>query len=331
MQKINMHFQTSFEIKPSKVQINLKSSILTIGSCFAEVVGNQLVDNKINVDVNPIGTVFNPSSIFKALNQSINKTTPETTHYLEKDGQWFHYDYHSKINSDSKIGLENIIGDLHFSINERLSSSDFVIVTLGTSFAYQLLETNNYVSNCHKMPGNLFRKDLLHVKHICQEFEHFYKNLKKLNLSIQIILTVSPVRHTKDGIPENQVSKSILRAACHYLVLDFDDVTYFPAYEIMMDELRDYRYYDEDMIHPNKIAEKYIFERFSKTYFSNELIDFVTEWQKLQLDLNHRPFNEKSESHQKFLKNLLGKLEAISSIVPVEKEKEAVLSRIFVK
>ncbi len=187
------------------------------------------------------------------------------------------------------------------------------------------------MANCHKMPNNLFRKDLLHVKHICQEFDQFYKKIKALNPKINIILTVSPVRHTKDGLPENQVSKSILRVACHYLYADFEDVTYFPSYEIMIDELRDYRFYEEDLIHPNKIAIDYIFERFSATFFDEKTNEFIKSWSKIQSDLNHRPFNENSEKHQIFLKTLLKKMETISEIVDLKKEKEAVLSRIFVE
>ena len=325
-----MKLQTNFEIEPSKVKIEINSKIVTIGSCFADVVGGQLVENKINAEVNPFGTLFNPSSIFKLLTQCISNTLPEQNNYIEDEGIWFHYEYHSKLNDSAKKNLQTKIINLQNEVSEKLLSADFLILTLGTSFVYQLIATKSYVANCHKMPGNLFRKDLLHVKHICQDFEHFYGKLKAFNPNINIILTVSPVRHTKDGIPENQLSKSILRTACHYLCLDFADVNYFPSYEIMMDELRDYRFYEEDLIHPNKIAEKYIFERFSQTYFTDKLIDIIQKWQKIKSDLAHRPFHEKSESHQIFLAHLLKKLEDISTIVNVEKEKEAVLSRIFV-
>jgi GSCFA family len=324
-----MKLQLNFDIEPSKATIGLKAKIVTIGSCFSDNIGNQLVENKIDALINPFGTVFNPSSIFKLLNQSITKTGIEADHFLENEGLWFHYDFHSKNNNEEKENLKNELEILQNKVHNKLQSADFLIITLGTAFAYQYLETKKYVANCQKMPGNLFRKDLLHVKHICQEFEQFYKKIKEPNPKINIVLTVSPVRHTKDGIPENQTSKSILRAACHYLCTDFADVQYFPAYEIMMDELRDYRYYNADLIHPNKLAIDYIFERFSATYFDENLESFINDWKKIKSELNHRPFNENSASHQKFLKTLLQKLEDISEIVNVEKEKEAVLSRIF--
>lgn len=324
-----MKFTLNFNIEPSENKINLQSNIVTNGSCFTDIVGNQLVANKFQTTVNPFGTIFNPVSIFKLLNQSLKNGEITQSHFLENDGVYFHYDYHSQNKSLSKNELEFQLEKLKNETKIKLEKADYLILTFGTAFVYQFLETKSYVANCHKMPANLFRKELIHVKHICQEFEHFYKKLKEQNPKIQIILTVSPVRHTKDGIPENQVSKSILRTTCHYLCIDFEGVTYFPAYEIMMDELRDYRFYETDMIHPNKVATDYIFERFSDTYFDENTKTFMQEWSKIQSDLNHKPFNEKSTQHQIFLKKLLQKLEEISVNVNVEKEKEAVLSRIF--
>ena len=160
------------------------------------------------------------------------------------------------------------------------------------------------------------------MKDICKSFAILHKELKEINPDLRIILTVSPVRHTKDGMAENQVSKSILRAACHYLTTDYQDVEYFPSYEIMMDDLRDYRFYKPDMIHPNEVAEQYIFEKFSETYFDDNLKDFIKIWHPIRKALNHRPFNEKSASHQAFLRKLLGDLEGISRLVNVEQEME---------
>lgn len=324
-----MNFQLTFPIPRAKVPITLHSKIITIGSCFSDVVGSQLLENKINTLANPFGTVFNPTSIFKLLNQSIENEEIDNSLFIENDGSFFHYDFHSQNNNAQKHALKNDLENIQISVRKKLQTTDFLIITLGTAFAYQHLETKKYVSNCHKMPSNLFRKDLFHVKHICQEFEYFYTKIKALNPNLKIILTVSPVRHTRDGIPENQVSKSILRAACHYLCIDFEGVSYFPAYEIMMDELRDYRFYEADLIHPNSIAEKYIFKRFEEAFFDENLQNFIVKWQKIKAEISHRPFNEKSESHQKFMKNLIQKLEDIASIVDVEKEKENLISRIL--
>jgi hypothetical protein len=312
-------FRTTFPISESDNKISLHSQILTLGSCFADVVGNQLVNNKLQVSVNPFGTLFNPLSIFKILSPTY--TQADERLYVQNSEAWVHYDFHSQFSSNTSGELQQIInqklGDIHSHLIPQTSN---LILTFGTSFIYKLLNPQVYVANCHKMPKSLFEKELLSVKDICRGFAVLYRELKEINPNLRIILTVSPVRHTKDGMAENQVSKSILRAACHYLTTDYEDVEYFPSYEIMMDDLRDYRFYKPDMIHPNEVAEQYIFEKFSETYFDENLKDFIKKWQPIQKALAHRPFDEKSESHQKFLKKLLKDLQEISTLVNVEKE-----------
>lgn len=312
------NFRTTFQIPPSENKFSLNSQTLTIGSCFADVVGNQLRDNKLEVLVNPFGTLFNPLSIFKILSPTYKQADERL--YVENQKMWFHYDFHSQFISNSKGNLEAQINQTLFAINSLLPTTNQLIITFGTAFIYRLLNPQTYVANCHKMPNNLFKKELLSVKDICKSFAILHKELKEINPDLTIILTVSPVRHTKDGVPENQVSKSILRAACHYLTTDYEDVEYFPSYEIMMDDLRDYRFYKPDLIHPNEVAEQYIFEQFAETYFDDNLKDFVKEWASIQTSLNHRPFNEKSENHQAFLKKLLGDLMRISGKVDVREE-----------
>jgi hypothetical protein len=312
------NFRTTFQISPSENKISLDSQTLTLGSCFADVVGNQLRGNKLDVLVNPFGTLFNPLSIFKILSPAY--TQADERLYLENQKMWFHYDFHSQFISNSKGNLEAQINQTLFAINSLLPTTNHLIITFGTAFIYRLLNPQTYVANCHKMPNNLFEKELLSVKDICKGFAILHKELKEINPDLKIILTVSPVRHTKEGVPENQVSKSILRAACHYLTTDYEDVEYFPSYEIMMDDLRDYRFYKPDLIHPNEVAEQYIFEQFAETYFDENLKDFIKEWTSIQTSLNHRPFNEKSESHQAFLKKLLEDLMKISGRVDVREE-----------
>jgi GSCFA family len=313
-------FRTTFSIPESKHKISLNTQILTLGSCFADVVGNQLKNNKLQTNVNPFGTLFNPLSIFKILSPTY--TQADERLYVHNPEAWLHYDFHSQFSSNKRENLKEIINkklqEIHSSF--IIYHSSFLVLTFGTSFIYKLLNPQVYVANCHKMPKNLFEKELLSVKDICRSFAVLYKELKEINPDLRIILTVSPVRHTKDGMAENQVSKSILRAACHYLTTDYQDVEYFPSYEIMMDDLRDYRFYKPDMIHPNEVAEQYIFEKFSETYFDEKLKDFIKIWQPIQKALAHRPFEEKSESHQKFLRKLLVDLEEISELVNVEKE-----------
>ncbi len=322
-------FRTTFTIPVVQNKISIDSRLITLGSCFADVVGNQLKNNKIKIEVNPLGTLFNPLSIFKILSPDYQFADKRL--FVEHQKNWFHYDFHSQFFAESKDVLRDIINEQLKGISNQLLHTDFLIITFGTAFIYKLLEYPAYVANCHKMPSKYFEKDLLSVKDICKSFAILYNQLKETNPNLRIILTVSPVRHTKDGIPENQVSKSILRAACHYLTTDYSDVEYFPSYEIMMDDLRDYRFYKADLIHPNEVAEQYIFEKFADTYFADELKSFVAEWTKIKKRLAHRPFNEQSDAHQKFLSNLLSDLTRISSTVDVSDEIELIKERIAQK
>jgi hypothetical protein len=321
-------FRTTFTIPEAKHKISLHTPILTLGSCFADMVGNQLKDNKLEVDINPFGTLFNPLSIFKILSPTYIQADERL--YVQNPEAWVHYDFHSQFSGNTEEELSNTLIDKIAKTQSSRLEAQSLILTFGTSFIYKLLQPQTYVANCHKMHKSLFEKELLSVKDICKSFAILYKELKEINPNLRIILTVSPVRHTKDGMAENQVSKSILRAACHYLTTDYQDVEYFPSYEIMMDDLRDYRFYKSDMIHPNEVAEQYIFDRFSETYFDDNLKDFIKKWQPIRKALNHRPFNEKSVSHQQFLRKLLEDLEVISDLVNVGEEMEEVRGKLLV-
>lgn len=305
-----MEFRTHFSIEPAVNKFTRTTNVMTIGSCFSEVIGNRLKEQKMPVLVNPFGTLFNPMSIFKLLNPSYQ--LPDERLFVEHQGMWFHYDFHSQFFGATQHQLKIQLVATIEEVKKQIATLDTLIITLGTSLVYQLKGTPSYLANCHKRPSNIFERDLLSVKDICKGFSATYKALKEQNPKLRIVLTVSPVRHTKDGIPENQVSKAILRAACHYLVSDYQDVEYFPAYELMMDDLRDYRFYKADMIHPNEVAEAYIYEHFVATYFDESLIEWTKEWQKIQRALAHRPMQEKSVANQRFLVNLLDDLQRLS-------------------
>lgn len=323
-------FRTEIKIDKNPVLIQQSDSIFTIGSCFAEVIGQKLKARKFDIEVSPLGTLFCPDAIFNSLNFLMGKGTLNEKHWVEDEGVYQHLDFHSSFGQLDHQSLEDNLYQLQQDKAEQLKKAKFLIITFGTAFTYQYLETKKFIANCHKMPANWFRKDLVHVKHICQGFEYTFQNLKKLNPNLNIILTVSPVRHTKDGLAENNLSKSILRASCHYLQNDFENVSYFPAFEIMMDDLRDYRFYKSDLIHPSELAEDYIFEQFSAAYFDEKTKNIQAKWQQIQSDLAHRPFHEKSEEHQKFLKKLLVKLEQISADIEVNNEILETKKRIFV-
>ncbi|RCR70473.1 GSCFA domain-containing protein [Larkinella punicea] len=323
-----MDFRT--ELSPEKLPALIRpdARVVTIGSCFADVLGRHLTDNKVAVRSNPFGTLFNPVSIAKLLLASLQSAGPDPDLYVERDGLWFHYDFHSTFWGRSRDELHARLTELLTQTGEALRTADWLVLTLGTTTVYRHLETGKVIANCQKMPGFLFEKYLYAYEHVQQTLNDLVKKLKRTNPGLQILLTVSPVRHTKDTLPLNQASKSILRAVSHELTVWNEQVHYFPAYEIMMDDLRDYRFYEADLIHPNAVAETYIFEKFAECAFDAELRSFITEWQSLRKAMAHRPFHEGTESHRRFLEKLLQQLDAVSKKADVTREKQEIESRL---
>lgn len=309
-------FRTEFHAKPSGTQIGFGDQLLTIGSCFSENVGARLQKNKFPVLANPFGTVYNPISIFKLLDTEVL----DHSKFVEVGGQWYHLDFHSQFTGRDQKTLETV---LQLKLKEAaawLAKVRTVFVTLGTAYVYEWLESDEVVANCHKIPQKKFRKRLLTLEEMQVTFDRLKIKLTEINPKIQFVFTVSPVRHIKDGIEENQLSKSLLRVFCHELSQG-ERVAYFPAYEMMMDDLRDYRFYKTDMIHPSEMAEDYIWDKFQQTYMSDQTRKVLKEWRKIQAALSHRPFNPESENHQKFLKDQDKKLDIFSEYFNVEQER----------
>jgi hypothetical protein len=328
MKTFRTNFDISHSLPKSRRFIDIRSNLLLLGSCFSDNIGELLIKHKFKALSNPFGTIFNPLSIFKILSQILGKKSIDDKGFIEQHGFWQHYDYHSSIYADSKTNLtskiqEKIQDSRHFLDN----NSTFLIITLGTAWVYQYIDNQEFVANCHKLPTNLFKKQLLQPSQIVQGFENIYQFLPQ---DAQIILTVSPVRHIKDTLPLNSVSKAVLRIACHELTEKYSqNVIYFPSYELLLDDLRDYRFYAEDMIHPNEIAIEYIWESFVENMMNQETKNFIFEWKKILNSLNHRPlYSEKSIQHQTFLKNLLDKLQSIN-IVDLSKEIETIKGKII--
>lgn len=314
------YFRTVVSPGASMVKMGISDRILTIGSCFANTIGSRLQLNKLKVAPNPFGVLFNPHSIHKALRYAIFNESPPQHSFLQQQDIYLNYDFHSEISSldayKLQIQLKEIIGACHYF----LSQAQWLILTFGTAWVYERNDTGEIVANCHKVPGQFFSKALLKEPDIIASFESIYADLLKINPHLRIILTVSPVRHTKDTLELNSVSKSILRTACFSLSEKYSVVEYFPAYEMMMDDLRDYRFYKEDMIHPTEAAEDYIWEKFAMRYFTPELNEFIQQWAKVRHALAHRPFHPASIAHQTFLKETLKKLEDLQRFVNVDKE-----------
>ena len=303
------NFRTIVEIKPSEEKLSLQSKILTIGSCFSDTIGNQLINHKFAAVSNPLGTIFNPISIFKSLNFLLGKQQINENGYLQNNDIHFHYDFHSSFSALSKSALEIQINTRIEEHKKQLKNCNFIFITLGTALVYEHKELGEVVGNCHKVAAKRFSKRLLKVEEIITNFENVYANFSE---NTQFIFTVSPVRHLKETLEANSVSKSVLRLACDALAEKYGNVNYFAAYELLLDELRDYRFYSDDMLHPSNLAIQYIWERFQETFFNTDTIAFVEAWVKIRKDLNHRALQPKSAAHQQFLKSVERKLKAIA-------------------
>jgi hypothetical protein len=324
-----LKFTTELNVIPSEWKINHQCKIVTIGSCFADVLGNQLNQFKFPVINNPFGTVFNPLAITKLLDMSLDGKPPHPALYHQNaDKIWLHHDFHSSLWENGRVKLEDKIVSRQKEVNEFLRTADILVITLGTAYAYRHRSTNVLVGNCHKVPADQFVKELLHPDQINISLEHLIFKLQSVRRDLKIILTVSPVRHTKDTLPLNQVSKATLRLVCHRLSEKFRQVEYFPSYEIMVDELRDYRYYKPDLIHPNSVAEEYIFRTFADAFMDKPSLEFMKDWEGIQKMFNHHPHHGLTESHRTLLMALQGRLNALTDIVNLSGELAEVNRRI---
>ncbi|HEX8061105.1 MAG TPA: GSCFA domain-containing protein [Cyclobacteriaceae bacterium] len=302
-------FRTELPVIP-KPMIRHGSSIVTTGSCFSDNIGQKLAENKLDVVVNPLGTCYNPLSIHKGLLM----TEPDDDLFVETNRMWRHFDFHSKFFADTKERLRELL-----VLRLQVPKTDIVIITYGTSWVYKHRATGKIVANCHKRPQSEFEKILLTPEQVVASFEELQASMKQ-----EVIVTLSPVRHVKDTLELNSVSKSILRHA----IYNFRDVEYFPAYEIMMDDLRDYRFYESDLIHPSNVAIDYIWDKFGERYFSRETKELNERWQKVLRSLNHKGFNTGSAEYKKFLEGVLKELKVLSTELDVVKEIHEVEHRI---
>lgn len=324
-----MQFRTTVHINPSPYSVNLKHHIYTIGSCFADAIGSRLENYKFDTLANPFGVVYNPHSLHKLLEYAIQNKKPDADTFLQQSDVHLNYDFHSELSALNKAELETHIQARIFQSHEFLSKADWLLITYGTAWVYARKDNGKVVANCHKLPADNFEKILLSQKRIIESFQQLFEKLKKLNPKIKIILTVSPVRHMKDTFQLNNVSKSVLLLSCHTLSQLYDDVQYFPAYEIMMDELRDYRFYKPDMLHPSEEAENFIWEKFIETYAGEKTKAFITKWKGILASLQHKAFHRTSSAHQQFLKKTLEILEELKYEVNVDKEISIIKSQLL--
>jgi hypothetical protein len=289
--------RTQVKVEKAGFELEHPSSLMTIGSCFSDEIGKKMEEMEFDILVNPFGTLFNPLSIANSLRFGLSGEIREG-HILEHDGVWKSLDHHSRFISNRRETLIARIRETQSLVSERIRSAEMLFISLGTSIVYELKKTEEVVANCHKIPAAEFTKFMMTSKEIHSSLEGLLEILRETNPKLQVVFTLSPVRHLKDGAVANQLSKSRMLEVVHAL-LD-SNTHYFPAYEILLDELRDYRYYARDLVHPSELAVDYIWQRFREYALSDACNGLVDEIDTIYKRLKHRPQHSSSHSHQKF-------------------------------
>ena len=289
---------------------------MLLGSCFAENMGEKFEYFKFRNVVNPFGIIFNAVSIEKLIHRVVNKIVFTEKDIFFHNDLWHCFEVHSQLSNPNKEEFLSNLNAILELMSQQITSLTHCIITLGTSWVYRNNNSNEIVANCHKVPQKEFTKELVSIEENVKCIQNIISLVHSLNPDCNFIFTVSPVRHIKDGFVENNVSKAHLISAIHTINHQPSTINYFPSYEIMMDELRDYRFYAEDMLHPSQTAIDYIWIKFFENYINQK--EFVTMNQvcEIQRALKHRPFNPNSESHQKFLKNLNQKIFELKKNLP---------------
>ncbi|WP_020532097.1 GSCFA domain-containing protein [Flexithrix dorotheae] len=303
-------FRTELHIEENPEKIQYNSKILSLGSGFSHHIANHFFKYKFRVNSNPFGTIYNPISIFNLIDMSLGNKSISESLITKNNDVWNHFYFHFKTKASSRNELlENLKREVKKN-HEYLKKTDFLILTFGSAYVYKHAKTHRIVANCHKAPAKLFNKELLTTNEIIEGFRKIYHSLNHIR---DIILIVSPVMHTKGSITLNAVSKSVLRLACHQIKNEFPHVKYFPAYEFLLDDLRDYRFYEKDLIHPNEMAMDYIFNKFVKAYVDKDDQQYIMQVEEILEAVDHVPYNPQSEEYQSYIKDAIGKIENLGS------------------
>ncbi len=312
-----MNFTTPIPIPKSPNPIDYHSKIISLGSCFAENMGEKFGYFKFQNSVNPFGIIFNPVSIEKLVERVVKNQNFTENDIFFHDGRWHCFEVHSDLSNSNPQEFLQELNAILKETNHQITEATHIIITYGTSWVYRNIASNGIVANCHKVPQKQFKKEILSIETIEKSIQNTIDLIKKLNPNLHFIFTISPVRHIKDGFVENQRSKAHLISAIHKILNHKSQIlNYFPSYEIMMDELRDYRFYAQDMLHPNQVAIDYIWEKFKEFSINENVFETMDEVESIQRALAHKPFNLHSESHQKFILKLKNKMEILQNQLP---------------
>lgn len=322
-----MQWHLNIQLSKFPFEIQHRQKIFTIGSCFAENLSEYLKARHFSIFSNPNGILFNPSSIYITLKNILDSPNFFDERYLFKtnDDVWKSFLHQTNFFEDNKEKLLEKIIHIQLIAQEFLQASDFLFITFGSAYVYEHIELNTVVANCHKLPQKNFNKYLLSVQQIVEYYTQLFSEIKKFNPRIKIILSVSPVKYLVYGAVNNNVSKATLILAIHELCQKYSDVFYFPAYELITDDLRDYRFYKEDLAHPNDTAIQYVMSKFSESLFSDETKKIVQQIEKIISAMNHRPLNPYSKAYRYFAEKMLDECRMLEIRYPhikLSKERE---------
>ena len=294
-----MDFRLEFDPPSLSKKIDLSDTIMLVGSCFTEHVFNYLVASKFCAVQNPNGVLFNPDSIANTLSRYVQNKHVSSVELFEKNGLWNHWDFHSNLSCTSQEESLVRMNEAISSAHSFLKHAQWLIITLGSAYVYEL-EGGQIVANCHKMPASFFTKRMLDPEEIISTYTKTIAALKQFNHNLNITFTISPVRHLRDGFVENNRSKSVLIHAVNKLTSQQDYIYYFPSYELVIDDLRDYRFYAEDMVHPNYQATLYVWEKFCTAAINGRSREVMKELDQLNMAFHHKPLHPDSTEHMKF-------------------------------
>ncbi len=316
-----MNFFTPIDIPKLAEPIRYQDRILLVGSCFTEHIGNSLQELKFSVMQNPNGILFDPSSVCKSLISYVTDEPYSASDLFQLNEIWNSWHHHSRFSSVSKDESLRLINGSREAAHSFLKNADWLIITLGSSFSYRLTElaggnTGEGVANCHRAPAQWFQKQLLETKEIIAKLEECTGILSEYNPELKIIYTVSPVRHIRDGVVENNRSKARLIESVHHMVNRFARQYYFPAYELVIDVLRDYRFYDIDLVHPNYAATRFVLDHFAESCLEEETRKIMEEVKKLVTARKHRAFQPDTKAHREFLLTQMEKAVELKKMYP---------------
>ena len=311
-----MNFRTQVELPEKQTEIRHSDQLMFFGSCFAENIAHLLEEHKFRCDVNPFGVLYNPLSINRALLRILEGKCYTEDELFSSHGLWHSWMHHSDFSASS---VEECLGRINARMgkaSDGLRKADWLVMTWGTAYVYVHEESGEVVGNCHKMPDKTFRRLRSNVEAFVEECRSVLEKCRKVNPKLKVLLTVSPIRHAKDGMHANQLSKATLLLAAEELCRTCPDCFYFPSYEIVMDELRDYRFYADDMVHPSPLAIDYIWQRFSEYAFNTTTRQLIEQIARITQAAEHKPFEPTSEAHKRFCRQKLSQIEELNRAYP---------------